>query len=267
MKQAGLKTCIMTSVLLIIFSAYSLIQDEHTMKQEAAEYSNIKDLSRIPLSYEEVDEHLSADKQKQLDDYETVKFIYDWEALQSINPDIAGWISIPDSEIDYPVVTGNDNSYYLSHSFIKEKSRIGCLFLDYRSDSMHDNQVIYGHNMGSGKTPMFSTLIKWEDKEWYEEHNTLYYAPLNQETQAYIIFAVIKAEIRDVKKINLIASEFNDEQDFLHWIVEIKRKSIYETNITPQYGNKILTLMTCDRRVYGADGRLILFAVNILDIQ
>lgn len=271
-KHAMPAALLMASILLILYSAYSLYNGYKMKQQEAAEYKDIRCFLNITLITEEPNEHLSAgvhDKSGghvQSDEHAESnepllekKFIYDWESLRLINDDIAGWIYIPESEINYPVVKGTDNSFYLSHSFKKEKNRSGCLFLDYKSDSLHDNQVIYGHNMGAGRKEMFSTLIKWEDDRWYRGHSIIYYTPLSQDTQAYSVFAVLKTYVKDMKERRYIVQEFVTQSDFTDWVTIIKGKSIYDTNVTPQYGSKIMTFLTCDRRDYGPDGRLIIF--------
>lgn len=252
---------------LLMILTYFLLYDNKITKKEADEYKAIRHetigilQTETSKTAERVDEQveMTNNSQHEANEPET-EITYDWDTLQTMNKDIAGWLYIPDSEIDYPVVQSSDNSYYLSHSFNKSDNRSGCLFFDYRSNQVHDNQLIYGHNMGIGKTAMFSTLIKWEDDRWHDDHDTIYYTPVNQETLKLTIFAILKISIKDAVWNTYVIHDFNDETEFDQWISLLMDASIINSDITPQYDNKILTLITCDRRVYGSDGRFVIFA-------
>lgn len=92
--------------------------------------------------------------------------------LQSVNPDVVGWIHIPDTDISYPLLQVNDNDFYLKHSWDGEKNVCGSIFLDKRSTINDWNTVIYGHNMRNGS--MFGGLKKYQDEDFAKEHKELY---------------------------------------------------------------------------------------------
>ena len=100
--------------------------------------------------------------------------VVDFRALKKINPDIVAWIRIPDTSIDYPVVQGNDDSYYLTHTFKKAEHVAGAIFLDSdnNADFSDDKNIIYGHNMKDGS--MFRGLRNFLDDEFLKEHQILY---------------------------------------------------------------------------------------------
>ena len=100
--------------------------------------------------------------------------VVDFKALKKINPDIVAWIRIPDTSIDYPVVQGNDDSYYLTHTFKKAEHVAGAIFLDSdnNADFSDDKNIIYGHNMKDGS--MFQGLHKYENEQYLETHNKVY---------------------------------------------------------------------------------------------
>ena len=100
--------------------------------------------------------------------------VVDFKALKKINPDIVAWIRIPDTSIDYPVVQGNDDSYYLTHTFKKTEHVAGAIFLDSdnNADFSDDKNIIYGHNMKDGS--MFQGLHKYESESYLQEHNKVY---------------------------------------------------------------------------------------------
>ena len=91
----------------------------------------------------------------------------DFDALKTVNEDVVGWLYLPDTVISYPVVQGDDNSYYLKHLVDGTYNANGCLFMDHKNqrDLKDDNTLIYGHHMESGK--MFASLVKYKDQEFY----------------------------------------------------------------------------------------------------
>ena len=104
----------------------------------------------------------------------------DFAALQAINPDIVAWLRIP-GVLEYPVVRGEDNSYYLNHTVQKTYNIAGSIFLDYRNerDFSDSKNIIYGHNMKDGS--MFQGLHKYENEQYLETHNKVYlYLPEGQ---------------------------------------------------------------------------------------
>lgn len=97
----------------------------------------------------------------------------DFEALREINPDLVGWIYIEGTEINYPVVQGADNQYYLKHLFTGEWNSSGCIFLGARNctDLSDRNSILYGHHMKDGS--MFHGLMEYKSQEYYDEHPTV----------------------------------------------------------------------------------------------
>ncbi|MDR3766600.1 MAG: class B sortase [Butyricicoccus sp.] len=104
-------------------------------------------------------------------------FQVDFNALSRINPDVVGWLYVPDTVISYPVVQGGDNAYYLTHLFDGTQNRAGCLFLDRWCQGLEGkNSVIYGHAMKNGT--LFASLKQYQNQSYYEAHPLLYlYTP------------------------------------------------------------------------------------------
>ena len=93
----------------------------------------------------------------------------DFDALSAVNPDIVGWLYLPDTSVSYPVVQGEDNSYYLKHLFDGTPNSAGCLFLDSRCEALNGkHSVIYGHYMKNGT--LFASLEEYQSQEYYEAH-------------------------------------------------------------------------------------------------
>ena len=117
------------------------------------------------------------------------KATVDFQALRKINSDIIAWIRIPDTKIDYPVVQGKDNAYYLKHMFQKTEHAAGSIFLDMDNEADFSNRksILYGHNMKDGS--MFQGLHRFQEESYLKEHNQVYlYLPDNRE----LVYTVTK---------------------------------------------------------------------------
>lgn len=164
----------------------------------------------------------------------------DFAALAEINPDIVGWIYIEDTEINYPVVQGSDNQYYLKHLFNGKWNSSGCIFLDSRNtpDFSDRHSVIYGHHMKNGT--MFSGLTEYKKQEFYDAHPTVLLLTAEKNIRVEI-FAGYVASVSD--KAWEIA--LGSDADFEEWLTEAKERSCFESAITPAVTDRIITLSTC----------------------
>lgn len=91
---------------------------------------------------------------------------------KAVNEDVVGWIIIPGTNIDYPVLHGEDNDYYLHYTLYREWRAYGSIYLDYRCepDFSSPNSIIYGHHMAAGN--MFSQLLNFKDESFWQQHPT-----------------------------------------------------------------------------------------------
>ena len=164
----------------------------------------------------------------------------DLAALREINGDIVGWIEIPGTELSYPLVQGTDNRYYLSHSWKKEYSAGGAVFLEStnHSDLTDFHTIIYAHRMNNES--MFGPLKHYKDPDFWREHPCVYIAT-EAGVYRYDIFAAHEAGVRElVYRLDLETSHL--EEEFLRYCVE---NSAIDTGIVPEAGDRILTLSTC----------------------
>ncbi|MDO4582280.1 MAG: class B sortase [Bacillota bacterium] len=191
----------------------------------------------------------------------------DWEALAALNEDIIGWLYIPDTLIDYALVQGDDNDFYLTHAYDRQYSSCGALFVDYRIDlAEHENYVIYGHNMGSGRTEILSTLLLFEDEQYFLEHPYLYFSTPDDAVNAYQIFSVQKTKLGNRSEYDFLRPYFDDKAQFDDWLAATEEHSLYYAANDLTFRDEaaqMLTFCTCDRRVYGAAGRFILMACRL----
>lgn len=174
--------------------------------------------------------------------------------LSTINSDYIGWINIKNTTIDYPIVKGENNEFYLTRDFNKQYLKSGSIFMDYRNDGFQDeNVIIYGHNMKD--TSMFGLLKKYKNLEYLQNNKYISIITKENKELIYKIFSVYITRSDDIKSISV---KFNNKNEFLKYIKEICEKSIYDLNEDIKSTDKILTLATCSYEF--KDARLIIHA-------
>lgn len=168
--------------------------------------------------------------------------------LYEENNDLYGWVRIDGTMIDYPVMyTPGDGEKYLYKNFYEEPSMGGMPFLedDCSADPESMNLIIYGHHMANGT--MFQNLMNYKQKSYWKQHPSIYFATLEDE-RTYEIFAVLEDRVyysyEDVFKFYKFIDP-KDEKEFNEGIAYLKENSLYDTGITPEYGDRLITLVTC----------------------
>lgn len=190
--------------------------------------------------------------------------IISYERLFELNSDMIGWLNIPGTEIDYPVMqTMDDEEYYLKRNFYGESDKNGCLFMDTDSDiqKTSNNLIIHGHNMRSGA--MFGTLKEYDSKEYGLEHSQILFTT-QTENRVYEVVAVIYSKVytaadKVFKYYNFF--EADSQEEFDDFYNNIKKMSIYDTGVTAVYGDEFITLSTCS--YHTKNGRLAVIAKRI----
>lgn len=182
--------------------------------------------------------------------------LFEYQALYEINRDMVGWIQIDGTAIDYPVVqTPNEANFYLRRNFYKEKATCGTIYVREACNvnQPSDNVTVYGHNMRNGT--MFADLHKYEKKSFWENHRYVNFDTLH-EYRTYEIFAIFKTTADLTKGFSYhVYDTFATEKAFNEYVSTCKNLSLYDTGIEPVYGEKLLTLSTCDKSI--SDGRLV----------
>ncbi len=177
----------------------------------------------------------------------------DFSELKKINQDTVGYLKVPNTNVEYIVVKGKDNDYYLNHDFNKKKNKAGWIFTDYRNkvNGEDRNLVIYGHETHDGT--MFGSLSNLLKEENLNDQTIITFITDSSEKQ-YQIFSIYTIEPEDY----YIKTEFSVEE-FEKFKEKLKERSKYKININLKNKN-ILTLSTCQK--YGAK-RLAVHAVEI----
>lgn len=174
---------------------------------------------------------------------------------------MVGWIQIEGTNIDYPVMqTPADPSYYLKHDFEKNYTDYGCPFMQADCDALtpSDNLILYGHNMKDGS--MFADLAKYRSKDFWQTHKTVWF-DTELGSSAYEIFAVIHTTVQADDADAFPFYRFVDAaspEEFADYVSACKARALYDTGIFAEYGDKLLTLSTCDNIT--DDGRLLVIA-------
>lgn len=181
----------------------------------------------------------------------------EYDSLIAVNPDIRGWISIPDTGLSLPVLQGKDNEFYLTHDFYGEYDRHGSIFIDCKTDVgiEQSNTVLYGHHMRDGS--MFGLLENYVQEDFYRQ-NPVFSFDLIGEERTYQILAVVKCSLaageNDFRYYDY--KIISEEEMFWQYYNSIKALSLYDIPVTASYGDELVTLCTCDYSVQ--DGRLLI---------
>lgn len=176
-----------------------------------------------------------------------IKFLQelDLAALREVNPDVVGWILIPDTEINYPLLQGKDNDYYLNRTWDEQSNAMGSIFLEYLSspDLTDFNTIVYGHNMNDGS--MFAGLREYRNQEFREEHPYVYILS-DFGVYRYEVFSSYYANV----KSNTYGLVFSTETSRTQFLDKITGDSVIDTGLRPETTDRILTLSTCSGAGY-----------------
>ena len=164
-------------------------------------------------------------------------------ALKELNDETVGWLNVPGTNIDYPVVKAKDNAYYLRHNFKKEKDYNGWVFMNYlnSAEMLDKNTIIFAHNRYYSNI-MFGTLNKVGKKTWYQniKDNLITYSDINKEMK-WEVFAAYTVPVTD----DYLETNFSTDEDFNNFIKMIRSRSVISSDLEIKSTDKILTLSTC----------------------
>lgn len=223
------------SVGVFIFAAYNLINIFLAYHKADVIYDNIQQDVLDEDSHTKV--VIGEDEQEV-----EIPFTYNHQALLNINSQGIGYIYIPSIDCRLPMVQGDDNDYYLTHTFNKEYSANGCLFEDYRiNGGLSASQIIiYGHNMRNGA--MFGKLKNYQDYSfWNNSGNDVLYIYTGNVIKEYKIFSCYISEaISDTYTFN-----FPTLESMRDYAVNMKAKSMYDTGVDVSTATQVITLSTC----------------------
>lgn len=268
-------------VLVILVSvgmiAYKLIIDAQD-KQEYSQIQNLKDnvptiSTRPPIpsdtteptdpSIGDVEPSTAPAQTAPSEPTEPVMFP-EYEVVYNKNKDMVGWIEIPGTTISYPVVHTPDRpNYYLRKNFYGDYATCGTLYVREDCDVFRpsDNVTIYGHNMSNGT--MFADLHLYEKQDFWQNNRYIHFDTL-YEYHTYEIFAafVSSAKLDEGAFPYHLFDDAASEEEFNKFVSNCKELSLYDTEITPEFGDKLITLSTCDKSI--EQGRFVVVARRVV---
>lgn len=248
---------IMTARRLQQLAATTAAKEEETSKKQNNTYLQHQlelsgyDPDQLPVNEPKVDPS-------------TLTILPEYGELYNLNNEMVGWITIPGTEVNHPVVMRpGDNDYYLTHSFEQTDDVNGSIFMDYRCDFVNPttNTIIYGHNMKSGL--MFGKLKNYLDQDYYESHKTIEFNTI-YEHRTYEIVAICLSQVYTSEDNNYRYYDFTNAENAAQYdafINTVKALSIYNEEINILKSDKLLTLSTCNS--YTEDGRLFIVAKRV----
>lgn len=190
---------------------------------------------------EKIKENIIIQEDENSDNNQKV-YMIDFNKLKEQNSDVIAWIKVNNTNIEYPIVKTENNSFYLNHSFDKTDNSSGWIFADYRNkfDGTDKNIIIYGHNRRDGS--MFGSMKNILSEEWYNnDENTNIVLNMENENCIYKVFSVYKIESEDY----YIKTDFKNDYEYEKFINTIKGRSIKDFNVDVSKEDNILTLSTC----------------------
>ncbi len=172
----------------------------------------------------------------------------EYKSLYAQNKNLIGWLKIADTNIDHPVMQTTDNTFYLDHDINKKEDKNGSLFLDCACDVLAPSQnlIIYGHNMRSGN--MFGSLVKYKSEDYCKKHSEILFDTI-YEKGVYEVMYVFNSRVYSQDEIVFKYYQFIDassEEEFDSNMRSMEEMSLYDTGVKAVYGDRLLTLSTCD---------------------
>lgn len=249
MKKVGYKIIYIALSFLLFCSVCYLFYYFYSAHNARKEASLLNELPVPPDS--------TSSKKGNNDPIEKTENMSKLKALQKQNSDIIGWIQIENTNINYPVVQGKDNDYYLNHNYQKKYSANGAIFLDkdYSWNPPSSNLLIYGHHS------TFKDLLKYQNKKFYNKHPVIRLTT-NKEDTNYDIIAVFKSRVYYQSEENVFRYYYfidaKNEEEYNDFVNNAKKASLYNTGKTAKYGEQLMTLSTCS--YHTKDGRFVIVA-------
>lgn len=225
LKLRILDILIVIVLVICVVLGYQVWQQWSTKQQEKQAYQDLVALAKKPKgNYLEVD----------------------WDKLRKEAPDVVAWLYIPNTNINYPIVQGSDNDFYLRHAYDKTADRRGTIFLDNEAnkDFSDRNSLIYAHNGYSG-VMTFAELEKFLDQQFFNDNQYLYLLTPQGNYRCPIL-----AMSKVTTDSQLYQTQFNDDASWQNYLTNLSQGALYQRPELIKQASKIITLSTCDE-TYG----------------
>ena len=258
MKKRKIAFCFFLSFIIILnYALINLVMWSIDNKKNALLEDKILDSTNIEETNNQEDEIYNAptdDENNPYWDYIKMNLInVDFKELKKENKDVVGWIQVNGTNINYPFVQTNNNSYYLTHSIDKKYTDAGWVFLDYRNDLNTDikNMILYAH--ARKNTTMFGSLKNILKNNWYNDiNNHVIKLSTEKENTLWQVFSIYKIP----KTNDYIQTDFISDYEYNEFLQMIKNRSQFKFNTNLNANDRIITLSTC----YTNDQKVVLHA-------
>ncbi len=251
----------------IVLGIYYIAMKFYIDYKEREIYRKLADYVQREENQNEEEEKEEEEPEEQVEDKEEVKSerMLKLEELHAENNDIVAWIEIADTNINYPVLHTDNNSFYLNHNYKKKYSASGSIFLDEAVDMdlPSSNFLMYGHR--NKNKIMFEHLLKYKDYDFYKNHKTIKFTTLKEDKE-YEILAVFYSRVYYTDEKNVFRYYFftnaETQEEYDYYVSEAKKASIYDTGVSANYGEQLITLSTCEYSK--KNGRFVVVAKKVI---
>ena len=240
-KKKILKIILMVSLLVLLVSAFNI----YKWNNDNQKIKKIEKKINVKVTEEKIKaENINPPEDPKDDYWDYVKMDMlkvNIDELKKINKDAVGFLKVNGTNVNYPIVQGVDNEYYLKHAFDKSKNNAGWIFADYRNNlkDLDKNTIIYGHSRIN--QTMFGSLLKVKNKSWYQnKENEIIKLNLENQSTLWQIFSIYVIDPENY----YLQIKFNEE-DYKTFLTKIKKRSQINFNTSVNEKDKILTLSTC----------------------
>ncbi len=246
--------------LIMIFQEYKAGEDEYQdIEEEFVTEAEVDTVSGVAVSTGEGVEVETVDKNGEKKVFVFKPLNVDFAHLKAVNKDVIGWIQFESFELSYPIVKDTEAQYYLRRTFKKTKNSAGSIFVgpSNHSNFYDSNTIIFGHNMHNGS--MFGQLKYYKNKSFFQGNQFFrIYTP--NETQRYQIFSVFQTDVQGI-----VYSVYGDKnsKEYLEFLKQVKKSSMYDTGVSVAQGDSIVTLSTCLDAAGKSEKRLVVVAKRI----
>lgn len=251
-------------IVILAISSYFFIKEIADSKKENNIYEELQNViqNSIPDSNENEFKDISTDNSSNLSYKAKSTNNYNLESISKINTDIIGWLKIDGTNINYPVMQNGD--FYLHRNVYKNYSSSGTPYLaEHCNLKTSDNLIIYGHHMKN--STMFSNLDNYKNYNYYKNHKYIKFYTLEDnktiENDYEIVFAFKTVAYSDKGFKYYNYTKFYDENDFNSFVEKCRDYEFYNTNVKVNYGDKLITLSTCEYSQ--KNGRMVVIAKKI----
>lgn len=254
-KRLVLITLLALSLLVLAAGGYVLGQRAVEYAGGDQAYSGLEEYVSFPSSSPGPDESDGVQQTETPQSQSGVPDV-DFAALSRINPDIVGWLYCEGTQINYPVVQGSDDEYYLDHLFDGTQNASGCLFLDSRVDAsfLSVHSIIYGHHMRSGA--MFASLDGYKRQSFYDAHPAMLLITPDATYEVRLFAAYVADPSEDAWEVS-----FANDGEIQAWIDAAIARSTFTSDVKPTPGDRLLTLSTCSYEF--GDARFVVVGVMV----